>query len=335
MAQQGLFGGEEHPHGVGPAAHDPALQQLGAALPDGLYLGTSSWGFSGWAGLVYDRAATSALLSREGLAAYARHPLFRTVGVDRTHYRPMSAAAFAEHARQVPPGFRFLVKAHEHCTLARFPRHPRYGARALQDNDRFLDPVYARDQVVGPWLQGLAGRQGPLLFQFAPQDVDVMGGSWGFAERLDAFLAGLPRLDPAAGGPFYAVEVRNPALLTPAFADVLARHAVVPCLTAHGAMPDLRSQWRLAGAGRHAAVVVRWMLKRDLDFDAAQARYSPYDKLVDEDPQTRETIARLCAAMAQQGLPVWVVANNKAEGSSPLTLRAIAQRLVALQAGEG
>jgi hypothetical protein len=34
-----------------------------------LYLGTSSWTLPGWKGLVYDREATPARLSREGLAA--------------------------------------------------------------------------------------------------------------------------------------------------------------------------------------------------------------------------------------------------------------------------
>jgi len=334
VAQQGLFGGEENPGGVGPARVDDALRALGAALPAGLYLGTSSWSFPGWADLVYDRAADGALLSREGLAAYARHPLFRTVGVDRTHYRPVSAHVFGQWAEQVPEGFRFLVKAHEHCTLARFPGHARYGARARQRNDRFLDPHYAGQEVVGPWLTGLSGRHGPLLFQVAPQDPDELGGPGGFADRVHAFFSALPLLD-ARTGPFFSLELRTPALMTPALADALVDRRVIPCLVVHPLMPDLRTQWRLLGAGRHPAVVVRWMLRRGLDFAAAQDRYRPFDKLVDPDPDTRSTIAALCAAMALRDQPVWVIANNKAEGCSPLTLRALADELVGRLAASG
>ncbi|MCB9777279.1 MAG: DUF72 domain-containing protein [Alphaproteobacteria bacterium] len=324
--QVGLFGGQEPTPGrVGPAVVPDALRAVADRLPETLHLGTSSWTFPGWTGLVYDRPATPAVLARdEGLAAYARHPLFRTVGVDRTHYRPVDAERFAGWRRAVPDDFRFLVKAHDHCTLATFPRHPRHGEQGGRPNARFLDPGYAVDQVVGPWRQGLGRSAGPLLFQFAPQDIDAMGGPWGFAERLHAFLAALPPLR-AGQGPFYAVEVRNPALLTPAYADVLAAHGAVHCLTVHGAMPGLRTQWRLAGCGRQGAVVVRWMLRRALSYEVARARYAPFDRLVDPDPETRSDLARLARAMADRLLPTWIVANNKAEGCSPRTLAALAE----------
>lgn len=331
VAQRGLFGGEQPVGTVGPAPADAELQDLGRRLPAELYLGTSSWGFPGWSGLVYDRAASEAVLARDGLPAYARHPLFRTVGLDRTFYQPVDASVYAGLAAQVPPGFRFLVKAHDHLCLARFPRHRRYGDRAGRDNPRFLDPAYAVDQVVGPWLEGLSGRAGPLLLQLPPQDLDALGGPQGFAERVHAFFLRLPRLDPRAGDGFYSLEVRNPQLLVPELADALADVRVVPCLTAHGTMPNLRTQWRLLQAGRHPAAVVRWMLVRGLDFDQAYARYQPFDRLVDPDPELREVVARLCAAMAARDTPTWVIANNKAEGSAPHTLRQVAERLLALR----
>ena len=75
-------------------------------------LGTSSWSFPGWSGLVYGRpAASESRLARDGLAAYASHPLLTTVGIDRGFYAPLDAATFAGYAAQVPAGFRFLVKA--------------------------------------------------------------------------------------------------------------------------------------------------------------------------------------------------------------------------------
>ena len=50
-------------------------------------------------------------LAREGLAAYAAWPLFRTVSLDRTFYAPLDAAGFARYAAAVPEDFRFVVKA--------------------------------------------------------------------------------------------------------------------------------------------------------------------------------------------------------------------------------
>lgn len=78
--QAGLFGGPPRP------APGPALASLAARLPPRLRMGTSSWGFAGWAGLVWDRAWPEAALSTDGLQAYAAHPLLRAVGLDMAHY---------------------------------------------------------------------------------------------------------------------------------------------------------------------------------------------------------------------------------------------------------
>ncbi|MBL4847797.1 MAG: hypothetical protein JKY65_19965 [Planctomycetes bacterium] len=96
-SQLRLFGLPPEPLGaVGPAEIPKDLHALGERLPSDLRLGTSSWSFSGWEGLVYDRPAPSPTLAREGLAAYARHPLFRTVGLDRGYYAPFDRVVDAD-----------------------------------------------------------------------------------------------------------------------------------------------------------------------------------------------------------------------------------------------
>lgn len=324
--------GEEEP--VGPAEQPEEVMSLGERLPPVLYLGTSSWTFPGWKGrgLVYDREATPARLSREGLAAYARHPILRTVGVDRTFYAPIPAATFAEYAAQVPPGFRFLVKAHEACTLSRWPVHPRYGGLRGQPNERFLDVAYARDLVVAPFVEGLGEKAGPLVFQLPPQDPQDLDGAGPFAERLHAFLTALPR------GPLYAVELRNESLLTEALAQALEDAGVCPVLAAWKNMPPVERQAVRLRALRAPALVVRWMLPPHLDYEEARARYFPFDKLVDEDVRTREAIAHVSAAALRAGRPVFVTLNNKAEGSAPLSAvllaRSVMSRTQNIAAGE-
>ncbi len=85
------------------------LDELNKGLDEGLYLGTSSWSFPGWVGIVYDRQVSQTTLARHGLAAYARHPLFRTVCIDRTYYSPITAEDFARYESAVPEDFRFVV----------------------------------------------------------------------------------------------------------------------------------------------------------------------------------------------------------------------------------
>ena len=296
-------------------------RELAAKLPDWLRLGTSSWSFQGWTGLVYDRPASPQRLSREGLRAYAQNPLFRTVGVDRAHYQPLTVDQWRHHAEQVPADFRFLVKAHEWCTLSRFPGHARYGQRADQDNGFFLDPHYATEEVVGPTVEGLGDKLGVLLFQFAAQDLRRVGGPEGFCDALYAFLSALPR------GPTYAVEVRNSRLLIPRFGEALAASGAMPCLARVGDLPDLREQARRTPFGLAPAVVLRWMLRRGHTYDSAARAYSPFSELREPDPATREALAELVLHLPR---PTIVILNNKAEGSSPLSIRAFARRIVEL-----
>jgi uncharacterized protein YecE (DUF72 family) len=306
---------------VEPAAVSDEIASMARALPAGLRMGTSSWTFPGWAGLVYAAFHSPAQLARHGLAAYARHPLLRTVGVDSAYYGPVDARTLAQYAAAVPEDFRFVVKAHEACTLARFPGHVRYGAQRDQDNPMYLDPAYARDTVVAPFVEGLGARGGVLLFQFAPQPVARLGGAGRFVERLHAFLSALPR------GPLYAVEVRNPGLLTRGYAEALAAAGVCHCINAIGSMPEPVTQWRATGGAQAPALVVRWMLARDLRYEAARERYAPFDRIIDPDPHTCQSIAALVRRACSQGQPAYVVVNNKAEGSAPLSVVRLAREL--------
>ena len=77
---------------------------LAADLPDGVHLGTSSWSFPGWRGIVYSRSRSQTALAREGLREYARHPLLTTVGIDRSYYAPIPMADLQSYAEQLPAG---------------------------------------------------------------------------------------------------------------------------------------------------------------------------------------------------------------------------------------
>ena len=147
MPHQDLLFDPPEPAAVAPARLDPALTALARQLPAGLRLGTSSWSFPGWTGLVWAGRHDEATLAREGLAAYARHPLLRTVSLDRSYYRPMTAAQFAALAAQVPEDFRFVVKA---PALISDGAQRDAGGRPVGLNPAFLDPVLTTEQFVQP-----------------------------------------------------------------------------------------------------------------------------------------------------------------------------------------
>jgi uncharacterized protein YecE (DUF72 family) len=322
--QSDLFGEATGP-AVAPAAPVPAHEALAAALPEQVRLGTMSWSYPGWAGIVYRAPVAAKALSRHGLAAYARHPLLRTVEIDRTYYQPLPPAELRAYADQVPDDFRFLVKAHEDCTVIRFPPHPRYGRRRGQANPLLLDAAYATDQVVAPIVEGLGAKLGAILFQFPPQDVREAGVAAGLVDRLHRFLGALPK------GPVYAVELRNAELLTPAYGEALADAGAVHCHNRWTTMPPITQQARALPPATRRPLLVRWLLRPGEPYGEAGARYAPFDRLRDEDPENRGLVAGLVARAHEHGVPAFVTVDNKAEGCSPESIvrlaAAIAGRL--------
>ncbi len=298
-----------------PAASDARVVDLASRLPPGIRLGTSSWAFAGWAGTVYERPLPPPVLSREGLATYARHPLLRTVGLDRTFYAPIPEDEYRRLAEQVPAGFTFLVKAPQMLTAAF-----RYDTR--EPSAEYLEPGPARDLFVGPCMAGLGAAAGPLVFQFPPQGRSVTREPGAFAERLARFLGALPP------GPLYAVEFRDRELLAPDVMRALESGGARLCVGVHARMPPAGVQAAAATALGPGPLVVRWNLHSGFAYEEAKSRYAPFDRLVDEDPATRSAIAALAREAAARGDPAWIIANNKAEGSAPLTLERLASAIV-------
>lgn len=288
-----------------------------------LHLGTSSWHFPGWQGLVWAGRHDPLTLSRHGLNAYARHPLLRCVSLDRTFYRPLEAAGYALLAAQVDPDFRFVVKAPALVADA-VRRDPDTGA-ALGANTLFLDPATALNQALRPAVAGLKQQLGVLVFQLSP-----LPGTWRndmtvLMRQLQALWdALLPELPTQAR---LALEVRDPGLLTRALAAQLKTNGVRYCLGLHDRMPSAREQLPMLRATWPGDLVCRWNLQPGQGYAQARDRWAPFDRLQAPDPATRNTLAQVIRATLDAGQHAWVTINNKAEGSGPLSVLALAQAL--------
>ncbi len=332
--QIGLFGAAEESaesapakgaRGIGPAAQDDDTRALAVKLPAAIHLGTSSWSFPGWAGIVYDKPAGESTLSKKGLTAYSAHPLLRTVSIDRSFYSPLSRAEYDTYAAQVPAHFRFMVKAPSFITdeLRRDE-----GGRGIEMNPRFLDAEAAVAEFIKPAISGLGEKAGPLVFQFSPLSRRTLADVPAFVARLHAFLWSVKRLCTGFSvEPLIAVEVRNGELLTRELAEALKDAGARYVLGVHARMPTPEEQLPLLRALWPGPLVARWNLHAGFKYEEAKTQYAPFNRLVDEDPESRATLARVAAATAQAGQPVYISANNKAEGSAPLTVYKLAQAI--------
>ncbi len=311
---------------VRPAAQPEALQQLAQRLHSRwqgrLRLGTSSWHFPGWARLVWDGVYEQKPLSQHGLLAYARHPLLRAVSLDRSFYRPLEAPVYARLAAQVDDGFRFVVKAPATVSDA-LVREEGTGA-ALQANPLFLDPQAALDLCLKPAVQGLGAKLGALVLQISPLPPRwLVPGA--LLPRLEALWQALVPALP--GEALLALELRDSALLSPRLAGSLKAHGVRYCLGLHSRMPAIDEQLPMLRAGWPGDLVCRWNLQRGLRYSQARERWEPFDRIQAPDPATRGALARVARATLDAGHRVYITINNKAEGSAPRSVLALAEAL--------
>lgn len=312
---------------IAPVVPDSALVDLAATLPPHLRLGTSSWNYPGWAGLVWDGEYSETNLSRYGLAAYARHPLLRTVSIDRSFYRPLNVAQFAQYASQVGPDFRFVVKAPSLVTDALVRDE---SGKGMRTNPHFLNAEEAVQMFVEPALEGLGSKLGALVFQISP-----LPGAW-FAhmprliDRLHLLLDRIPVLRKIAPDGVVAVEVRDPQWLGPQFVQALGATGATYCMGLHAKMPRIAEQLPILRALWPGPLVCRWNLNPihgAYGYEDARDAYSPYDRIIDPDPETRAALVRVIAGTAQAGHNVFVTLSNKAEGSAPLSVIELARAI--------
>ena len=180
---------------------------------------------------------------------------------------------------------------------------------------------------MGPFVDGLGAKAGPLVFQFPPLGAPLNREPERFAVMLGSFLADLPR------GPHYAVELRDRGLIGPAYFAALAGAGAVHCFNVHPRMETLAAQRRGAGQDVGGPLVARWMLNGALQYEQAIERYEPFTKIVDEDRVSRATLAEMGRAAANRGREVVIIANNKAEGSAPLSIFNLARSIADLLGG--
>jgi uncharacterized protein YecE (DUF72 family) len=320
MSDQLLLFGKPAP---APDPRDAALGEsraeaasLQRELPATLFYGTSSWSFPGWRGIVYPSSLKPAAIARDGLREYVRHPLLRTVGIDRSYYAPVSVDDLKHYASQLPAGFQACVKAPAAVTSLEL------GAAGRRErNPDFLNSERLIDDLLGPLSIGLPDHLGPILLEFPPFPRGQRLSAGAFLTRLDRFLARLPRSFA------YAVELRDASLLTADYAALLRRHGVAHVYNYWSAMPMPREQARVVPPDDAPFVVVRLLLRPGTWYEDQRERFQPFNRLVDVDERMRDEVTTLSDAALMSRRKVYVLVNNKTEGSSPLTIMALARAL--------
>jgi uncharacterized protein YecE (DUF72 family) len=255
-----------------------------------LFLGTSSWTADGWVGSFYPAGSRPA----DFLPEYAKH--FNTVEVDSTFYRVPSASTVKQWKDRTPSGFVFAAKVPRTIT------HEKVLIDTKDDLKLFLKV-----------MDLLGDKLGPLLFQFPYFNKQMFRGVGFFLERLNPFLAKLPK------GYQWAVEVRNKNWLTEKLYSVLRRRGVALALVDHAWMPRPREWFENGDPVTADFTFVRWIGDRK----GIEERTKVWNRTIIDRTEDLLQWAEVLRPGSRRVRLIYGFANNHYAGYAPETVELI------------
>ena len=284
-----------------------------------IYIGTSSWKYEGWLGMLYDRSNyenrgrfSKTRFEQECLHEYSR--FFPSVCVDAGYYRFPDERYLERLMSQVPSNFLFTWKVTDEITLRRFPKLPRFGSRQGQLNPNFLNADLCQSSLLR-LLEPYRQQTGPLIFEFAEFRPSDFRGIDDFLTRLDDFFQALP------AGWAYSVEIRTEEFFTEAYLALLAKHRIAHVLSQWSYMPEVGEQLKRPGIFTADFRVARFLLRRGRPYERAVKIFSPYREAREVNEPARTAARTLIFDLPQKdGKPIFTYFNNRLEGNALNTI---------------
>ena len=282
-----------------------------------LRMGTCSWKFPSWEGLVY-----SASKGINYLEEYARK--YNTVEIDQWFWSLFGeenvklprTIDVENYRRSVPDGFRFTVKAPNSITLTHAYKKK---SDPLVVNRLFLSTTVLAEFLA--LLDPMRDLLGPVMFQFEYLNRNKMPTQADFQEALGRFAADLPSSYE------FAVEVRNGKYLNEFFFRFLLEASLRPVLLQGYWMPPVAEVYEEHQSliAQHDSVVIRLMGPDRKRIEAATGKQ--WNQIVEPKEEELADIVGMVKSLLKQGVSVYLNVNNHYEGSAPLTIERI-QRLL-------
>jgi uncharacterized protein YecE (DUF72 family) len=274
---------------------------------DGLRVGTCSWKYPSWAGIVYSRAT-----GIDYLAEYSRR--FDSVEVDQWFWALPERATAAEYAAATPPDFRFTIKLPNALSLTHFYRTR--GETDLKPNPDFLSPRLFDDVLSR--LEPLHGKIGMLMLQFEYLNRQKMPSGQALLEALARFADTTTRALPLG------IELRNPRWLDARYFDFLKEHEYSHVFLQGYYMPPIDQTWAGFRDRLQGTVVVR--LHGPDREGMEKLSGESWDRIIAPKDDELARLVAMINDMRGRSLTVYLNINNHYEGSAPLTVERLRER---------
>lgn len=293
----------------------------------GVFVGTSSWKYPGWGGMLYDKQRYTwqgkfavSRFNDNCLSEYAE--VFKTVCVDGAYYKFPDPWHLEKLVRMVPDDFLFSFKVTNEITLKKFTRQPRFGERAGKPNSNFLNADLFVQAFLKP-CEPFRKSVGLLMFEFSKFHRAEYEQGRDFVADLDEFFTRLPK-----GWP-YGVEIRNKHFLKPEYFAVLKNHKAAHVFNSWADMPPVSEQIALEVSRTNPELcAARFLLAPGRKYNEAVKMFEPYEKTREPDPDARAAGAALIKEGASAGpeRKTFIYVNNRLEGNALETIAAMLEQ---------
>jgi uncharacterized protein YecE (DUF72 family) len=300
----------------------------------GVAVGTSSWRYEGWCGMLYDedRYLWGTHFSKKRFSDHCLEEYggtFPTVCVDSSYYAIPKTSVLEGMKSQVSPEFLFSFKVPDDITIKRFPNASKFGKKAGKENELFLSDGLFKMGFLRQ-LEKIRDQVGVLIFEFSHFHPSEFEHGREFVDALDVFLGKLP--DDWR----YAVEIRNHTWLHPDYFEMLKRHGVAHVYNHWTRMPPVSEQITVHPLEDNPFVVARYLLTPGRSFQFARDQFEPFHHLREIDRDARESMGRILhhGVFGAGDLPVFLYIGNELEGNALHTIADVLEGMET-ELGEG
>jgi uncharacterized protein YecE (DUF72 family) len=281
-----------------------------------LRIGTCSWKYESWKGLVYSNSAEINYLKE-----YSNR--FKTVEVDQWFWSlfentialPKKEDIMA-YKESVPKDFTFTIKIPNSLTLTHYPEKNK--TKPLRKNPHFLSYDIYKDFV--DLLKPLHKQIGAIMFQFEYLNKDKMSSLQSFENQ---FLSFYEKLESNALP--IAIEIRNPNYLSSSYFSFLNELHIIPVFLEGYFMPPVNEVYDKYKDLIKDTVIIR--LHGPDRSGIEKISGGNWDQVyINRDAELKRIIEMLSSLMSRD-VNIYINVNNHFEGSAPLTIQKIEQLL--------
>ncbi len=280
-----------------------------------LRIGTCSWKYDSWQGIVYSSKSKINYLEEYGA-------IYNTVEIDQWFWslfddiiKLPEERTVKEYSNSVPDDFKFTIKVPNSITLTHF--YPSKNSKTLRPNSHFLDPDLFHKFL--KCLEPMSGRVGALMLQFEYLNRQKMNSQAEFIDRITAFLETVEHKYPVC------LEIRNPNYLNKSYFECLTKNKVSHVLLQGYYMPPIRDVFKKFEDYLGSTVIIRLHGPDRKKIEEITA--GDWSKIVLPKDEKLSWLPSIVTYLLEREVDIYINVNNHFEGSAPLTIEKIKRLL--------